>query len=81
MRGSEMIAQIWRGGTRAEDSQVVRASRDQTPDQPLLCEQEAPRLLGSDPTRARNEVVVDPRRARLYTDLRRRFPLRIAAPR
>ena len=59
-----MIARIWRGRTRADD---------------LTSDREARFLPGCDPAPARHQVIIDPRRARLYADLRRRFPLRIAA--
>lgn len=62
-----MIAQIWRGRTRAEDRQDS--------------EKKARPHVSADPAPAANEVVADPRRSRLYARLRRRFPLRIAAPR
>lgn len=43
--------------------------------------EEARLLIGCDPTSARYEVIVDPPRALLYAELRRRFPMRFAAPR
>ena len=46
---------------------------------PPISEREARLLLGCDSAPARYEVIIDPRRARLYADLRRRFPLRLAA--
>lgn len=112
-----MIAQIWRGRTRAGDlddftrlleeralkeleasrachgtyvlqrpiemsqveSLVLTLYDRPSPPAPLLSNKEARFLLGSDPAPALYEVIIDPRRARLYADLRRRFPLRIAA--
>lgn len=62
-----MIALIRRGRTRAEDHQHPP--------------EEARPPASGEPTPARHEVGIDPRRARLYERLRRRFPLRIAAPR
>lgn len=62
-----MIAQFRRGRTRAEDHQHPA--------------QEARPLAGGQATPAPQEVGIDQRRARLYERLRRRFPLRIAAPR
>jgi len=44
-------------------------------------DEEARLLLGRDLTSARYDVIVDPPRALLYAELRRRFPLRFAAPR
>jgi hypothetical protein len=46
---------------------------------PLISENEARFLVGCDPTPAQYEVIVDPRRGLLHAELRRRFPLRIAA--
>lgn len=46
-----------------------------------LSEKEARLLLGRDPTSTRYEVMIEPHCALLYAALRRRFPLRIAAPR
>lgn len=63
-----MIARIWRGWTRADDCLEVM--------------KEARPLVGGAATPARNDdVAADSRRSRLYARLRRRFPLRIAAPR
>lgn len=62
-----MIAQIRRGPTPAEDHQ-----------HPVT---ETPAPVSGHSTPTRSEVAVDQRRARLYERLRRRFPLRIAAPR
>ncbi|HEV2269872.1 MAG TPA: hypothetical protein VGR92_10455 [Steroidobacteraceae bacterium] len=62
-----MIARIWRGRIRAAD-------RNDS-------EQQVRPLVSGDLTPARNDAVADPRRSRLYASLRRRFPLRIAAPR
>lgn len=124
-----MIAQIWRGLTRADDrhdftsllqarmqaelaasneclgayvlqrqmesSQVeslvltlydreplVNAGRSDKPDPPpLVSAKEARLLLGGDPAPAQYEVIIDPQRALLYAELRRRFPLRFAAVR
>lgn len=123
-----MIAQIWRGRTRVDDSheftrllqariqaEIATAKACQgayvlqrqieggqaeslvltlydhrsglisRPDEslaaPPLSEQETRLLVGCDPTPARYDVITDPRRARLYAELRRRFPLRIAAVR
>ncbi|HEY6514771.1 MAG TPA: hypothetical protein VIY50_01415 [Steroidobacteraceae bacterium] len=45
----------------------------------LTSDREARFLPRCDPAPARYQVIVDPRRARFYADLRRRFPLRIAA--
>ena len=50
-------------------------------DSPAISENEARLLLGYDPTAASYEVMIDPQRAVLYAELRRRFPLRFAAPR
>lgn len=50
-------------------------------DPPAISEKEARLLLGYDPTAASYEVMIDPQRAVLYAELRRRFPLRFAAPR
>lgn len=114
-----MIAQIWRGRTRADDSNdftgllqariqaelassrvclgayvlqrriddgqaesLVLTLYDRGSAEPTLpSHEEARLLLGCDPTPARYEVIVDPHRAVLYAELRRRFPLRFAAPR
>jgi hypothetical protein len=122
-----MIAQIWRGRTRADDSHdftsllqarlqaelamsracqggyllqrqtedgqaeslvltlydhgSAGAERGAGPGLPHLSEKEARLLLGGDPIAARYQVILDPPRALLYAELRRRFPLRIAAPR
>lgn len=46
---------------------------------PLISDREARFLVGSDPVPERYEVIIDPRRALLYADLRRRFPSRIVA--
>lgn len=62
-----MIAQIRRGPAPAEDHQ-----------HPVT---EAPAPVSGEPTPKRSEVAADQRRARLYERLRRRYPLRIAAPR
>lgn len=62
-----MIAQIRRGLTPAEDHQ-----------HPVT---EAPAPVRGDSTATRSEDAAEQRRARLYERLRRRFPLRIAAPR
>ena len=62
-----MIARIWHGRTRAEDRHDI--------------EKEARAPVSGELTPARNGAVADPRRSRLYARLRRRFPLRIAAPR
>lgn len=111
-----MIAQIWRGRTRADDltdftrlleervqtelaaatcrgayllqrpiessqveSLVLTLYERPSPTAPLVSDKEASFLLGSDPAPARYDVVIDPRRAQLYAELRRRFPLRFAA--
>ncbi|HEY1890159.1 MAG TPA: hypothetical protein VGG63_07125 [Steroidobacteraceae bacterium] len=111
-----MIAQIWRGRTRADDlteftrlleervqtqmaaaiclgayvlqrplessqaeSLVLTLYDRPSPSAPPISDKEARFLLSCDPAPAGYEVVIDPRRARLYADLRRRFPLRIAA--
>ena len=123
-----MIAQIWRGRTRADDSNdftgllqariqaelassrvclgayvlqrriddgqaeslvltlydrgsVGASGREMNADPTLPSREEARLLLGCDPTPASYEVIVDPHRAVLYAELRRRFPLRFAAPR
>lgn len=62
-----MIVQIWRGRTPAEDRRDAG--------------KEAHPPVSGDLTPVPDEVVADPRRSRLYARLRRRFPLRIAAPR
>lgn len=62
-----MIAQIRRAPTPAEDHQ-----------HPV---KEAPAPVSGDPASTRSEAAVVQRRVRLYERLRRRFPLRIAAPR
>jgi hypothetical protein len=124
----EMIAQIWRGRTRVDDSndftgllqariqtelasspvclgayvlqrQVENgqaeslvltlydrgsaggAGRDANIEPTAPSDREARLLLGCDPAPARYEVIIDPQRAVLYAELRRRFPLRFAAPR
>lgn len=122
-----MIAQIWRGLTRADDrhdftsllqarmqvelaasneclgayvlqrqmerSQVeslvltlydreplVNSGRSDKADPPSpVSAKEARLLLSGDPTPAQYEVIIDPQRALLYAELRRRFPLRFAA--
>ncbi len=123
-----MIAQIWRGRTRADDrndftnllqariqaevasSSACRgayvlqrqieggqaeslvltlydsaslggATREQVPQPSPPSDGEARLLLGCDLTSARYEVIIDPERALLYAELRRRFPLRFAGPR
>ena len=76
-RGLGVIAPIWRGRTRAEDCSGLARVLQEKP----LCENEASLLAGCAGTPAPHEVVVDSRRALLYARLRRRFPLRIAAPR
>jgi hypothetical protein len=123
-----MIAQIWRGRTRADDrndftsllqariqaelasSRVCQGAyvlqrqiedgqleslvltlyntgplgtsgREQSLQASAPSAEEARLLLGCDPTSARYEVIVDPPRALLYAELRRRFPMRFAAPR
>ncbi|MHB8812377.1 MAG: hypothetical protein ACYDAE_03850 [Steroidobacteraceae bacterium] len=121
-----MIAQIWRGLTRADDrhdftsllqarmqaelaasraclgayvlqrqmesSEVeslvmtlydhgsrVSSGHAGNPHPPPVSAKEARLLLGADATAARYEVIIDPQRALLYAELRRRFPLRFAA--
>lgn len=112
-----MIAQIWRGRTRADDlidftallekrvqaeladssacrgayvlqrpignrqveSLVLTLYDRPGPSPPVVSDREARFLLGSDPVSPRYEVIIDPRRAQLYAELRRRFPLRFAA--
>lgn len=122
-----MIAQIWRGRTRADDShdftsllqarlqaelaiskacqggyllqrqtedgqaeslvltlydhRSARAERPEKAGLPHLSETEMRLLTGGDPIATRYQVILDPPRALLYAELRRRFPLRIAAPR
>lgn len=122
-----MIAQIWRGRTRADDrhdftdllqariqAEVAGSSacrgayvlqrqieggqaeslvltlydptslgskREQTPQPSAPSDKEVRLLLGCDLTSARYDVIIDPQRALLYAELRRRFPLRFAAPR
>jgi len=67
-----MIAQIWRGRARAEDRHdFTRLLRAQI--------QAARFLRRCDPAPQRCEVIIDPRRALLYAELRRRFPPRIVA--
>lgn len=112
-----MIAQIWRGRTRAEDltdftallerrvqaelaassgcrgayvlqrpignrqveSLILTLYERLVPSLPVVSDKEARILLDSDPVSPRYEVIIDPRRAQLYGELRRRFPLRFAA--
>lgn len=112
-----MIAQIWRGRTRADDltdftrllearvqselaassacrgafvlqrsiensqveSLVMTLYDPRAPAPPVVSDRETCFLLGSDPVSPRYEVIIDPRRAQLYAELRRRFPLRFAA--
>lgn len=64
-----MIAQIRRGRTRAENRQESEEK------------EERPLMMSGDVTPVQPDVATDPRRARLYARLRRRFPLRIAVPR
>ena len=127
-RESTMIAQIWRGRTRADDShdftRLLQAriqaelesspvclgayvlqrriddghaeslvltlydrgsasgsKRDANIEPTAPSGGEAHLLVSCDPTPARYEVIIDPNRTVLYAELRRRFPLRFAAPR
>jgi hypothetical protein len=67
-----MIAQIWRGRPRAEDRPDFTSL--------LRAQIQAARFLRScDRAPQRGEVIIDPRRALLYANLRRRFPSRIVA--
>jgi len=52
---------------------------DLTPWSPAISNEEARLLLPGGLAQTQYQVVIDPRRARLFADLRRRFPLRIAA--
>ena len=56
-------------------------AREQTPQPSLPSDKEARLLIGCDLTAVRYDVIIDPQRALLYAELRRRFPLRFAAPR
>lgn len=62
-----MIARIWRGWMRAEERHDWK--------------REARQPVRADLTPAQTDAVADVHRSRLYASLRRRFPLRIAAPR
>ena len=57
------------------------STREQTPHSLPPSDKEARLLIGCDLTSARYEVIIDPERALLYAELRRRFPLRFAGPR
>lgn len=67
--------------TLYDHGSLVSSPRDEHALPSSLAEQEARLLLGRDPTSTRYEVMMEPRRALLYAALRRRFPLRLAAPR
>jgi hypothetical protein len=67
-----MIAQIWRGRTPAEDRYDFTSL--------LRAQVWAARFLaGCGHAPKRYDVSIDPRHARLYASLRRRFPPRIVA--
>jgi hypothetical protein len=61
------------------ESLVLTLYDPRAPAPAVVSDTEARFLLGSDPVSARYDVVIDPRRAQLYAELRRRFPLRFAA--
>lgn len=57
------------------------STREQSAQPPPPSDREARLLLGCDLTSTCYDVVIDPERALLYAELRRRFPLRFAGPR
>ncbi|HXS21270.1 MAG TPA: hypothetical protein VN735_08545 [Steroidobacteraceae bacterium] len=87
-RGAYVLQRQIEGGqaeslvlTLYDPTSLGGSKHEQTPQPSPPSDKEARLLLGCDLTSARYDVIIDPQRALLYAELRRRFPLRFAGPR